>query len=332
MLTAQMFGAEGCGCGFGDFAGAAAADLQNQLKGLAVFKGDTRLDPRRYDGVVDLSTLAALFNAATWLPSNVPGIGTVLSKIGWIKSKLGDIPGVGSIVNALFNPATATSTWEQIKAIAVGVKAIPGIGPRASTAVNDINSAFNTAYGAIDSNAQAISAAVGAILLVKPPSPPPIPGTVTVTSTPPPSTPGTAVTAIFLRPAAGGAAAPGAAPGTAPAPQAYPPGTIAAFSVKLGKYRIAIPKTALYGVAGLGVTDDRGCCISGDCGLGQTHTEVAPGATLPPGAKQVAEEELDKATKPTPFYKKWWFWTAIGGAAAVGGGTFYYVRRKKVVK
>lgn len=115
-------------------------------------------------------------------------------------------------------------------------------------------------------------------------------------------------------------------------------GTIYAFSKKLGKYRVAVPKAAVT-APGLGIAQDGalgGECIFGDCGgLGQdasaTFTETAPSATVPPApARQVTESELEKLTGTTPFYKKPLFWIAtVGGVAAVGGG-YWYVRRRRV--
>lgn len=112
-------------------------------------------------------------------------------------------------------------------------------------------------------------------------------------------------------------AAPGARPGAAP--RAYPPGTITAFSRAIGKYRVAEP---LMGV------EIAGACVFGDCGLGQTHAETAPTATKPPGATEVSEEELDRNTKPTPWYKKWYTWVGFGaGALVLGGGAYLLLRR-----
>jgi hypothetical protein len=129
-------------------------------------------------------------------------------------------------------------------------------------------------------------------------------------------------------------------------------GTVYAFSKKLGKYRVAVPKvpvttptpttTTPPKTAGLGfgimrdTTFGGGQCIFGDCGLGQaasaTFTETAPSTTAPAApARQVTEAELEKLTGTTPFYKKPLFWVAtIGGVAAVGGG-YWYIRRRRTV-
>jgi hypothetical protein len=134
---------------------------------------------------------------------------------------------------------------------------------------------------------------------------------------------------------AAAAAAAAQAAATAPAPATgYPPGSIAAWSQKLGRWRVAVPAT---GVAGLGVADAYGTCIFGDCGLGQTYTEdtspnviyLTDPVTPPPGTTPVPEDDLDKATGKSKFYKKWWFWAAVGGGVAVVGGGAYYLTRKK---
>jgi LPXTG-motif cell wall-anchored protein len=80
-----------------------------------------------------------------------------------------------------------------------------------------------------------------------------------------------------------------------------------------------------------------GYCIFGDCGLGGDYTEdvsanvikLVDPVTLPPGARQVAEDELEDKTGKKPIYKKAWFWAAVGGGVAVVGGGAYYLTRKK---
>jgi LPXTG-motif cell wall-anchored protein len=72
------------------------------------------------------------------------------------------------------------------------------------------------------------------------------------------------------------------------------------------------------------------CCIFGDCGLGQTHTEDAPSDTLVEQLTKVQEAALETAVgKEQPIYKKAWFWAAVGGGVAVVGGGAYYLTRKK---
>jgi len=143
-----------------------------------------------------------------------------------------------------------------------------------------------------------------------------------------------AVEAADAQAAAAEAAAAAAAAATAPAPAAgYPPGSISAWSPKLGRWRVAVPATG----AGLGVADSSGICIFGDCGLGQAYTEdtsmnvvyLTDPATTPPGTTPVPEGDLDDKTGKSKLYKKWWFWAAIGGGVIVLGGGAYYLTRKK---
>lgn len=76
------------------------------------------------------------------------------------------------------------------------------------------------------------------------------------------------------------------------ASSSYPPGTLYAFSPKLGKYRVAVPKLD----GGLGYYD-----------LGAvTHVEQAPIDTAPSGQGliQTTEDKIDAATgKAVPWYK-----------------------------
>ena len=97
---------------------------------------------------------------------------------------------------------------------------------------------------------------------------------------------------------------------------AYPPRTISTWDVKIGRWRIAVPKDS-------DLSGPTVCCAPPD-DLGATpwpidagtYEEIGTGASAT-GTTQVTGEEYKKATS-TPFYKAWWFWVPVGvGAAAV---------------
>ena len=93
-------------------------------------------------------------------------------------------------------------------------------------------------------------------------------------------------------------------------PGTLPGGAITAFSKKRGMWRIAVPIVA--GLAGTA-----------------TYQEVTPSATLPAGAMQTTETDLERRTGQLPFYKNWIFWAATVGGVVVVGGVVYAWKRKR---
>jgi hypothetical protein len=98
----------------------------------------------------------------------------------------------------------------------------------------------------------------------------------------------------------------------------YPIGSITT-QARDGAWRVAVPKTALDGVMGLGQTavDIFEASKSGD------YAEVTPSTEKPIGPLVVDEPTFKK--KITPWYKNWKILVPLGGVAAVG--TYFAVRR-----
>jgi len=318
MLTAQMYGADGCRCGYGlgDLSGVDVQGLQNTLALIAQQKGKTKYNPYRNDGTMNMGTVIALFNVATDLSINIPVISTVLSTVRSIKSGISSVPGV----EYLLDPG-------KVDGIITAARAVASVLYKSALPYFD---KVEVVKNFVRDNSKEINAGLAIALAAGAAAPSTTPP-VTVPSAPPVTTVGPVLMVVrpTIAPSAG-------APAPAPA-AAYPPGTIAAWSVKLGRWRVAVPVATS---GGLGVADMDGCCIYGDCGLGQAYAEdmsanvirLTDPVTLPPGAKQVAEGELEDKTGKKPIYKKWWFWTAVGGVVAAGGGTYYFIRRKKAKK
>lgn len=102
-------------------------------------------------------------------------------------------------------------------------------------------------------------------------------------------------------------------PTTTLVPGTLPSGTITAFSKKRGMWRVAVPLTAT-GLAGMA-----------------TYQEVTPSATMPEGAMQTTETDLERRTGQLPFYKNWIFWAAsVGGLVVVSSGVYMWKRRKRI--
>lgn len=102
----------------------------------------------------------------------------------------------------------------------------------------------------------------------------------------------------------------------APTVPRFPPGTVAAFDPKLGKYRLAIPIGTRLGALDAAAT---------------THMEVPSSGTVPSGVPTIPLTIFQRSTGTTPFYKKPVFWVSIGlGTAAVGGGIGYTVYRRRM--
>jgi hypothetical protein len=107
----------------------------------------------------------------------------------------------------------------------------------------------------------------------------------------------------------------------APTVPRFPPGTIAAFDPKLGKYRIAIPIGTRFSLGALDAA-------------APTHQEATSSSTVPsvvPPIPIVPLRIYRQSTGTTPFYQKPVFWISIGlGAAAAGGGVGYVVYRRRM--
>jgi hypothetical protein len=329
MLTAQLYAPDGCGVGYlGDLGAYSVADLQKLLYDLSKQYNDTKLAPGEYQGTATDRTLTATINALIKTGKSVPYLKTVMGVLDSIINVVGKIPKVGpTIQTALRTPGQLSWALQQAANAATVLKTF-GV-PDVSVYIHDVQNAISAAAGWVAGNATTVyvvlmgASAVGAMVTAGQ-GPPTSGGEAGPPITVPSQQQQQAVVGVMTvtRPTT---AAP---PGPAPTGRVYPPGTITAFSPKLGKWRIAIPRGAF---AGLGIADTNGYCIFGDCGLGQTHTEDAPSDTLPTGPRQVAEDALDTAVgTKQPIYKKVWFWVGIGGGvAALGGGAYYLTRKKK---
>jgi hypothetical protein len=105
----------------------------------------------------------------------------------------------------------------------------------------------------------------------------------------------------------------------------YPEGTIAAFDVAIGQYRIAIPVGTQLPtqLAGLGASGALGAAAP-------THNEVALDLTVPPQVPVVPLKALQVQTGTLPLHKNPKFWIAIGvGVVVVGGGGYVLYRRRR---
>jgi len=307
MLTTQYNGTNFGGLG-ALVSSAATAELQKYLASIG------KLGQANVTGVMNDATMAVIYNmlvqsAATvgkipLLPSNIrSGITTVTNALQSADSK---------IKSVTFGQASLSSVFSNWATINAAIRLIPSVGAGAADAMAAAREAvYNTVAGAS-------STILAAVKVFFPP---------TSTAATQPST---QQILQVLQPVQGYFTSQGTATTTTPA-QSYPSGTIYAFSKKIGRYRIAIPRA--YG-SGLGIQQDGvfGDCVFGDCGLGAaaTMTEVAPSSTPPAGGVPTTETELEKRTGTLPLYKKWEFWAAVGGGiAVVGTGTALLMRRKK---
>jgi len=305
MLTTQYNGTNGFGGQLGALVSSAAtADLQRYLASIG------KLGASNVTGVMNDATMAVIYNmlvqsAATvgkipLLPQNIrDGITKVTSALKSADDKIRSVS---------FGQASLSSVFGNWATINAAVRLI------SSSAADAMASARESVYNAVAGYASTVLAAVKIFF---PPA-----------STSGATQPSTALLTQLYQPIQAFMAQ-----GTTPSAgqQTYPTGTIYAFSSKMGRYRIAIPK--VYG-GGLGIQQDGvfGDCVFGDCGLGATATmtEVAPATTPPAGGTPTTETELEKRTGTLPLYKKWQFWTAIGGGVAViGTGTALLMRRKR---
>jgi hypothetical protein len=99
------------------------------------------------------------------------------------------------------------------------------------------------------------------------------------------------------------------APTTAPAGASYPTGSIGAYDVKLGVFRIASP-AGLSGAA--------------------AYREVATSPTLPKGVAEVDLATYEKQTGTRPWYKKGSTWAVVvTGSAAIAAGVVVVSRRRR---
>lgn len=105
----------------------------------------------------------------------------------------------------------------------------------------------------------------------------------------------------------------------------YPAGSIAAYDVKLKRYRIAIPVGTQLNIMGLGaVGTPQGLAAAA------SHFEVETTENAPPMVAVVPVTTFQKQTGTLPVYKNPVFWTAVGvSAVAVGGGSYAVYRRRR---
>ena len=307
MLTTQYNGTNGFGGQLGALVSSAAtADLQRYLASIG------KLAQASVTGVMNDATMAVIYNmlvssAATvgkipLLPQNIrDGITKVTSALKSADDKIRSVS---------FGQASLSSVFGNWATINAAVRLI------SSSAADAMAAARENVYNAVAGYASTVLAAVQIFF---PPA-----------STGGATQPSSQLLTQLLSPVQTYFMAQGTS--TTPTSQSYPTGTIYAFSSKMGRYRIAIPK--VFG-GGLGIEQSGvfGDCVFGDCGLGAaaTMTEVAPSTTPPAGGIPTTETELEKRTGTLPLYKKWQFWAAVGGGVAVvGTGTALLMRRKKV--
>jgi hypothetical protein len=310
MLHTQVYGANGFGGGLGSLgalmSSSAITSLQNYLKTVGRYSGTVT-------GAMNDATMAAVFDmlissAATvakipLLPSDIRGgINTVVNALKTADSKIKSVS---------FGQASLSSVIRNWATINAAVRVV------SSSAADAMASARESVYNAVGGYASTIERAARIFF------PPTSPTTTAASTTMSP----TSAMAIMTAISPGKAAAAASASATT-----FPAGTLYAWSKKIGKYIVAIPKTS--GLGSVGIMGTFGNCIFGDCGLGATatHTLVAPMSAPPPGGTPTTETKVEAATGTLPIYKKWWFWTAIGGGVAVAGtGTALIMRRKRSV-
>ncbi len=94
------------------------ADLQKTLRAIAARTGRSSEDPRRIDGVLDMATVAALFNVVRNLASKTPKVGRFLSAVN---SKIG---GFGDrFLDAILDPGRANAL-ERISFLEAAIKSV----------------------------------------------------------------------------------------------------------------------------------------------------------------------------------------------------------------
>lgn len=308
MLTTQINGTNFGGLG-ALVSSAATAELQRYLASIG------KLSQSNVTGVMNDATMAVIFNllvssAATvakipLLPQDIRnGISTVTGALQSADNKIKSVTfGMASLSSVLGN-------WATINA---AVRAV------SSSAADAMAAAREAVYNTVASASSTILAAVKVFF----------PPTTTSGATQPSS----ALISQLISPIKLTMATGVVATATPAGQQSFPAGTIYAFSKKIGKYRIAIPK-GMGGGLGIEQSGVFGDCVFGDCGLGAaaTMTEVAPSSTPPPNGVPTTETELEKRTGTLPFYKNWMFWAAVGGGVAVvGTGTALLLHRRKKV-
>lgn len=309
MLTTQINGTNFGGLG-ALVSSAATAELQRYLASIG------KLSQSNVTGVMNDATMAVIYNmlvesAATvgkipLLPANIrSGITTVTNALKAADDKIRSISFGQASLSSVFN------NWATINA---AVRII------SSSAADAMAAAREAVYNTV---ANASSTILAAVKVFYPPA-----------STSGATQPSSALISQLISPIKAVFATQGTATTTPPAgQQTFPAGTIYAFSKKIGKYRIAIPRVV---GGGLGIEQSGvfGDCVFGDCGLGAaaTMTEVAPSSTPPPNGVPTTETELEKRTGTLPLYKNWMFWAAVGGGVAVvGTGTALLLHRRKKV-
>lgn len=298
MLHTQFYSATS---GFGALGDAASVKaMQETLRRLG--RGDISVS-----GTVDGPTAAAVYEL---IRDNVSLIPKIPSSVKTIFDKLKSFD--STIRQYTFGKFDSSSLIRYSTTVISAVRAI------SSTVANAMQTGLNEFYSAINATAPALNVAFN---ILAPTSP---------TSTPTPTTLDiNKLTAIMSSIVPIKATMATSTPSSS---QSYPAGTIYAYSVKLGRYRIAVPR--MPGMAGFGIAEAGvfGDCVFGDCGLGAdaAYTEVAPSASPPPGGTATTESDLEKKTGTQPWYKKPLVLAAIaGGVAVVGGGSYFLVRRKR---
>jgi hypothetical protein len=308
MLTTQFNGTTYGGLG-ALMSSAGITDLQRYLVSIG------KLSSSSVTGVMNDATMGVVFNLL------IESAGTV-GKIPLLPGSIRD--GINAVVGALksadskiksisFGQASLSTVIRNWATINAAVRLISG------SAADAMASAREAVYNAVGGQASIIKQAVAIFF---PPATPAQASPAAMTALP-----NLSVMTAFLQPTKAGTTAVPAA-----AASATVPGTIYAWSPKLGRYRVAVPRQ--YG-GGFGIMETglMGDCVFGDCGLGATaapYTETAPVATPPAGGTSTTESDLEKKTGTAPFYKKWPFWAAVGGGVAViGTGTALLMRRKR---
>ncbi len=309
MLTTQINGTNFGGLG-ALVSSAATAELQRYLASIGKLSQSNvtgQMNPQTFAVVYDLLVQSAATVAKIpLLPANIrSGIGTVTGALKSADDKIKDLTyGIVSLPKVIAN-------FTNLNAI---------LGMVSSSAASAVRSAYEAIANTV---AGASSTILAAVKIFFPP-----------TTTSGATQPSSALISQLISPIKAVFATQGTATTTPPAgQQSFPAGTIYAFSKKLAKYRIAIPKVV---GGGLGIEQSGvfGDCVFGDCGLGAaaSMTEVAPSSTPPPGGVPTTETELEKRTGTLPLYKNWMFWAAVGGGVAVvGTGTALLMHRRKKV-
>jgi hypothetical protein len=141
--------------------------LQQELRKMAQSYGDGKLDPGRYDGTMDLGTLAALARSAAYVDiGKIPHLNDVLSVFKKLEDLISKIPYAGQVLNLILSPWVIDEAFDAVLGV---INLFPGTG----SAVSAVKAAMKTAQNTVASAALPISQALSSAPKKKAPAAPP---------------------------------------------------------------------------------------------------------------------------------------------------------------